>query len=300
MTTVFAEIQLTEEERKSVAVKKEFIAKLPKGTVSVIDQPYVEPMFVGTKFGSTQDLDLYVPAGKGPFPVILWMHGGSWHSGNKESCGFVSFIFSGFAVASVNYRLTGDAPFPAQIEDVFSALEWIRVNSGQYNLDPDKIGVMGYSAGALLAALVVQTEVTGEFVNSSGRFPRVKAAAVWAGVSDLNRETGDWPKSSFIWNPQDTFNKTFFQGGVNDPKTAKRASPMSYVRPGLPPIIIVHGEKDEIVPQGHAISFSEALAKEGNKVSLLLEAGKGHGNISTEVTFRKTIEFFKEAFGEKK
>ncbi|MEI9960259.1 MAG: alpha/beta hydrolase [Limisphaerales bacterium] len=105
-------------------------------------------------------LDLYVPAGNGSFPLVIWIHGGGWHGGDKETSGAslaLQFLPHGFALASLDYRYTYDAPFPAQIEDCNKALVWLRLNAKKYHLDPDRVGVVGHSAGAHLAALMAAT-----------------------------------------------------------------------------------------------------------------------------------------------
>jgi len=98
--------------------------------------------------GTVLTLDLYCPKkGSGPLPVIVWIHGGSWNSGRKERCPAVALVQDGFAVASIDYRLTSTAPFPAQIEDCKAAVRWLRANAAKYNLDADRIGVWGNVRG---------------------------------------------------------------------------------------------------------------------------------------------------------
>src|SRR5262249_44701972 len=100
-------------------------------------------------------LDLYLPGkGDGPFPVILWLHGGSWIRGSKDNCHAAPLCAKGYAAASMNYRFLQHADFPAQIEDCKAAVRWLRANARKYNLDPDHIGVMGASSGGHLATLL--------------------------------------------------------------------------------------------------------------------------------------------------
>jgi acetyl esterase/lipase len=104
--------------------------------------------------GAVLTLDLYCPEKVSDrLPVIVWIHGGGWRSGRKERCPAVALVQDGFAVASIDYRLTRTAPFPAQIEDCKAAVRWLRANAAKYNLDADRVGVWGMSAGGHLAAL---------------------------------------------------------------------------------------------------------------------------------------------------
>ena len=105
--------------------------------------------------GAVLTLDLYCPEKvSGPLPVIGWIHGGGWSRSRKERCPAVRMVDDGYAVASIEYRLTEVAPFPAQIEDCKAAVRWLRANAAKYNLDPDRIGVWGFPAGGHLAALL--------------------------------------------------------------------------------------------------------------------------------------------------
>ena len=105
--------------------------------------------------GAVLTLDLYCPEKvSGSLPVIVWIHTGGWSKGRKERCPAVALVQDGYAVASIDYRLTSTAPFPAQIEDCKAAVRWLRANASTYHLDPDHIGVWGHSAGGHLAALL--------------------------------------------------------------------------------------------------------------------------------------------------
>ena len=139
--------------------------------------------------GETLTLDLYRPEKiSGPLPVIIWIHGGGWNRGRKERCPAVALVDDGFAVASVDYRLSSVAPFPAQIQDCKAAVRWLRANASTYHLDPDNVGVWGNSAGGHLAALlgtsggVSELEGDGDNMQYSSR---VQAVCDVAGPVDL-------------------------------------------------------------------------------------------------------------------
>ncbi len=141
--------------------------------------------------GTVLTLDLYCPKKvSGSLPVIVWIHGNGWSRGRKERCPAVTLVQDGYAAASIDYRLTTTAPFPAQIEDCKAAVRWLRANASTYHLDPDHIGVWGHSAGGHLAALlgtsggVRELEGTGDNMSYSSR---VQAVCDVSGPSDLVR-----------------------------------------------------------------------------------------------------------------
>jgi acetyl esterase/lipase len=250
--------------------------KLPAGASKFLNVPYVAGAKPGKSSpGSVQTLDLYVPKGAGPFPLVIWIHGGGWHGGDKESgIGWaLKFLPKGFAIASLNYRLSPDAPFPAQIEDCYVALAWLRKNASKYHLDPNRVGAVGNSAGAHLAALMAVAADGHRFSKEAGP---LQAVACFAGPFDLDRVRGKWPASMFAWNPDDLFCKTFFPGGAYDLEFAREASPSSYVHAGLPPFLIVNGDQDKIVPAAQAEVFAESLKKAGTDVSFHYARGKDH------------------------
>jgi len=270
------------------------LEQLPAGATKLLDQPYVPGAKPGTNPASVQTLDLFVPAGSGPFPLIIWIHGGGWHGGDKESSGAslaTQFVPTGFALASLDYRYTYDAPFPAQIEDCNAALDWLRRNATAYHLDFDHIGVVGHSAGAHLAALLAVTSGTGKFSTASGPSVRVQAAVCWATPCDLDRQRGNWPTNMFVWNPRDPFCKTFFPGGAYDQKVAREASPASYIHAGAPPMLIVHGAKDTVVPLDQASAFAAKLKAAGADVTFRIDPNHGHDVMGAAAT-KDAIAFF--------
>jgi len=244
--------------------RHKLIGELPAGSTYLFDQPYAPDADPRAGIASHQTLDLYLPPGPGPFPLIVWIHGGGWNGSDKDTDVAPRFLGSGFALASLDYRLIGSgAAFPAQIEDCFSALVWLRENGTKYRLDIERIGVLGHSAGAHLAGLIATTGGTDQFCKIAST--RVQAAVLWSAPLDLSRERGNWPSSTFVWNPKDPFSTAFFPGGAYDEQFAQWASPASYIRAGLLPILIVHGSEDTIVPPGQALAFAEASRALGGK-----------------------------------
>lgn len=223
-----------------------------------------------------QKLDLYLPEKEdGSLPVIVWVHGGGWQGGNKDNCPAVRFVTKGFAVASINYRLSQHAKFPAQIEDAKSAIRWLRANATTYHLDPDHIGVWGASAGGHLVALLGTTGNGPEFGThgpNADRTSKVQAVCDWFGPTDFlrlvpaaNRRAND-AVAALLGGPVEA-NK----------EKATQASPVTYVAKGDPPFLIMHGDKDELVPLAQSEEFAGALKQAGVEVTLHVLKGAGHG-----------------------
>ena len=272
--------------------QRELASQLPAETTLAFDQPYIPGADCEAAFNSNQTLDLYVPSGPGPFPLIIWIHGGGWSQFNKD-VDFASQVLSrGFALASLDYRLTSDKfPFPAQIEDCIAALVWLRQSGAQYRVDADRIGLIGHSAGAHLSALLGTIGGANPFASPTGVSTGVQAAVLWSGPLDLGRERGKWPTDSFPWDPDDIFSRLFFPDGVYDEEFAQWASPASYIRAGLPPMLIVHGAEDTIVPPGQAITFAEDLERSGAKVKIRIQEGTGH-DLPSPDNHAEALQFF--------
>ena len=159
-------------------------AVVSSGTRVLTDLAYVQTGH------ARQRLDLYVPnTGAGPVPVVVWIHGGAWTSGGKESHRLfplvTSFVADGFAVASINHRFSQQETFPAQIQDAKAAVRWVRANAATYGLDPDRIAAWGASSGAHLAALPGTPAGAREFGDTDDRTSRVQAVADFFGPADF-------------------------------------------------------------------------------------------------------------------
>jgi len=263
-----------DQDRKMEAQK--VIAKMPADATKLLDVTYVDNPQPGKQVESNQTLDLFVPPGPGPFPLLIWLHGGGWHSGGKEAFAAnfaLKFFPKGFAVAGVEYRDIRDFPFPAQIEDCEAAVVWLRKHAAQYHLNPDRFGVFGHSAGAHLSALIAVAGDSSQF-SKDPVSARVQAAVCWATPADLDRDRGQWPQKTFIWDPK--FSLLVFPGGLYTTELADAASPASYVHPGVPPMYIVHGAKDNLVPPGQVEGFVDKLKKAGVDVTFVLDPDHGH------------------------
>jgi acetyl esterase/lipase len=222
-----------------------------------------------------QRLDLYLPEkASGPLPVIVWVHGGAWQAGSKDNCPAAPFAARGYAVASVNYRLSQHARFPAQIEDCKAAVRWLRAHAKQYNLDPDHVGVWGASAGGHLVALLGTTGGVKELVGAGGnadQSSRVQAVVDWFGPTDLTKMGGSHDRP-------DSPEARLLGGPVGEDKgRAARANPITYVTKDAAPFLILHGDRDPTVPFGQSELLEAALRKAGVEVTLVPVKGAGHG-----------------------
>jgi len=232
--------------------------------------------------GRALTLDLYCPQkASSPSPVILWIHGGGWSHGRKEQHSpAVSFLTDGYAVASIDYRLSGEAPFPAQIEDCKAAVRWLRANAAKYNLDADRIGAWGHSAGGHLSALlgtsagVQELEGNGDNMSYSSR---VQAVCDVSGPADLLRLYYDASDGSTGKRTKATSYIDALLGGPADQNKTKAmaASPITYVSKDDPPFLIIHGKNDSSVPASQGELLAAALKAAGVETTLEMTS-QGH------------------------
>ncbi len=243
-------------------------------------------------------LDLYLPGkAEGRLPVVAWIHGGGWQGGSKEGSPAVWLTAKGYAVASINYRLSQHAVFPAQIEDCKAAIRWLRANAAKYHLDPDHVGVGGDSAGGHLVALLGTTGGVKDLEGTGGNLDqsnRVQAVVDWFGPTDF-----------VSWDPN--FNKTVYSFitrliGVSpqeDKEKARKASSVTYVDKDSAPFLILHGDKDNVVPLAQSEELAAALKKAGVEVTLQIVKGSGHGGpaFQSPENRKLTEDFFAKHLG---
>lgn len=247
-------------------------------------------------------LDLYFPDNSpGPLPLIVWIHGGAFRMGDKTWCQEILPMLShGYAIASIDYRLSQEAVFPAQIRDVKAAVRWLRLHAGEWDLDPERFASAGSSAGGHLAALLggsfykrvwdqsgAYLECAPEAVSSA-----VQAVVDWYGPTDflrMNAEPGDQdhfapdsPESELLGSPI-----------LDIPERVAEANPASYAYPGFPAFLLLHGDHDRLVLPNQSILLRDALAKVGSRASLFLIPGAGHGfnGGDYELALEKTAAF---------
>ena len=209
-------------------------------------------------------MDVHFPAAGGPWPGLVFVHGGGWSEGDKVPLPVVP-TDAGYLTVSINYRMYPAYRFPAMIEDVKCAIRYLRAHANTYNLDPERIALIGHSAGAHLAALA---GLTGE---SAGwdvgpyreQSSQVQAVVPLSGPSDLAQ--------SFPVEIQALIHNVF------GPEQLACGSPVQYVHPKAPPFLIVHGDADPVVPVEQAHLLYDALVKAGAPVEKLILNNAGHG-----------------------
>ena len=282
----------------------------PKGTLLLRNVPYVNDGH------ERHTLDLFVPEHEGKIPLLVWIHGGAWVWGDKNDPSFYRFVKQGYAVASINYRLSQHAVFPAQILDCKSAIRWLKAHAPEYGIDPKRVGVGGASAGGHLASLVAATGESREFDKGDNldQSSRVDAVCDFFGPVDFERYEFE-ATSIKLGDPNNPFVK--LMGGIDlssgstnlirdlkldDEKRAliRSAEAISQVTEKHPPIIIFHGNKDDLVPSNQSEYYLEALREKGVESSLYIVNGAGHGFDGPNIWRLISIFFDKHLKPEKK
>jgi acetyl esterase/lipase len=244
-------------------------------------------------------LDIYLPPNaKGKVPIVIFVHGGGWLGNDKYAdIGYMKrtvaeIVGSGFALASIDYRFSTQAIFPAQIRDCNRAISFLFDNADKYGLDRNKIAVMGFSAGGHLASLIglsKNNNVENFFMSGATKSFNVKAVVDFYGPAELILFPGnDDPKSP----------ESLLIGAtpLSRPDLAKAASPVTYVDKNDPPFLIIHGEKDDIVSNKHSHLLSSWLKVVGVQNELVIVKDAPHFGVMFDVdeVRNKVMRFLKE------
>lgn len=232
------------------------------------------------KVGDTElKLDFYPGSGQKAAPLIVWIHGGGWSGGSRKQAvparRFQS-LYPEYAVASIGYRLTREAIFPAQIEDCRKAVAWLRQNSEKLAVDPKRFAVWGSSAGGHLASMVgTINDWPSDQASIKGQC-RVQAVVDYYGPTDL---TALAKEKGFERHAQAGSAESRLLGGpvLELPAEAGRANPITYISPDDPPFFIVHGASDPVVAPSQSQLLHNALKAKGVQSELTLIPGAGHG-----------------------
>ncbi len=227
-------------------------------------------------FGKGGDQDLHADIAwpknaTGPLPAIIHIHGGGWIAGTYH-WGPDPYVRAGYFVASVEYRLDNVAKWPAQIQDCKCAVRWLRANAAKYNVDPNRIGVIGESAGGHLVACL--DTMTDPKLEGDGGYPGVSSAV--QAVVDFYGPTDFVDADKFTPMAIKISEGLFGVPYAQNPDLWKSASPVFYVAAGDPPVLMVHGDSDPLVPLAQSQVFADALTKAGVPNQLLVVKNGKH------------------------
>ena len=233
-----------------------------------------------TADGLPLKMDVYLPAAGGPWPGLVYVHGGAWVRGDKsEAAGLATGMTSlGYMVASLNYRLYPAAKYPAMIQDVKCAIRALRANAREYNLDTDRIAAIGVSAGGHLVALLGTADQSagldiGEYLEQSSR---VQAVVAMAPVTDLRR---NFPNADI---------ELLKQVGFGEDNILE-ASPITHVTEDDPPFLLIHGERDEVVPVEQSQLMYERLLQANVPAQLVIVKNARHSMTAPDGSATPTL-----------
>ncbi len=238
--------------------------------------------------GHSLKLDLYLPdpLPDEPLPLVVWIHGGGWRGGSKDRTRAPETLETEYAVASIDYRLSQDATFPAQIHDCKAAIRWLRAHAMEYGVDPDRIGAWGSSAGGHLVALLGTSggieELEGTVGDHLDRSSAVQAVCDFFGPTDL---LAMLEQPSLLDHRAPTSPESLLLGGpiAEMQELARLASPIAFVDPSDPPFFIAHGDEDPTVPVEQSVDFHAALLAAGVDSTLRIVEGAKHGGFPDDV-----------------
>jgi len=268
--------------REFVQADERSAPKLPAGVRMERDLAYVQGG------DESQKLDLYLPEkpAAGPLPLIVHIHGGGWRGGSKSPCPFLVMVNRGYAVASIEYRFSQKAVFPAQIQDCQAAIRWLRGQAGKYGLDAGRVGVIGGSAGGHLSALVGTAggakafPQIGGFPDQSDDVQCVCDIFGPANFATVMQQAADDRnvRNIFKFNSDSDPYALLIGGNLEtDSEKVAAVSPVHYITADDPPTLILHGTHDALVPYAQSVELADALRAQGVPVWLQTLPGSGHG-----------------------
>jgi acetyl esterase/lipase len=228
--------------------------------------------------GSSLKLDMAIPKEhNGPSPAVVALYGGGWISGSRTGMrGLIGHLATqGYVAVAPSYRLAPKHPFPAAVADVRECVRWLRRHAKEYDIDPDRIGAVGFSAGGHLACMLGVTSAKDKFgsddIAKDGVSPRVQAVVNFFGPGDLaSAEWSDLAVRKYLIP---------FLGGTAEerPEAYRMASPVTYISPDDPPILTFQGDQDRTVPMCFAVALHKRLQQAGVQNELVIIEGEGHG-----------------------
>ena len=227
-----------------------------------------------------------------PLPVVVVIHGGGWAAGNREGHNDLTWKFAqrGYLSVTLSYRFAPKFIFPAQVEDVKCAVRYLRANARKLNINPDKIGAVGFSAGAHLSMMLATMDSADGLEGDGGhkdQASKVQAAVSFVGPTDFTADDLPPSTSGII--------KNWLGGDIKEKAEAARlASPITYVNKGDSPMLLLQGTVDPLIPNTQAYRMAEAMTKAGVKgrVELILGGGHGWGGKEMEHSVEQMNQFF--------
>jgi len=272
--------------------KSTALSDIARWASTVNEQYWIQPdITYGVANNYTLKLDVWQRTNQTTAaPTLIYYHGGGWIFGDRTGATllFMPFLEMGWNVINVEYRMASVSLAPAAVEDCRCALRWAIRNAKQYNIDVNRIVLTGHSAGGHLSLITgMLPDGTGLDNNCDGT-EKLKVAAIinWYGISDV---------ADVVQGPNERNYAAMWMGSQRDPLTiAKRVSPLTYVRAGLPPILSIHGDADPVVPYEHSVRLHKALTEAGVPNELVTIKGGGHGQFKDaelEDAYRKIRAF---------
>ncbi|MBU8785326.1 MULTISPECIES: prolyl oligopeptidase family serine peptidase [Bacillus] len=233
------------------------------------------------------------------YPLMIYLQGSGWGWSKQDTSAFipqlVQFAEQGYVVASVQYRGSGEAVFPAQLHDVKTAVRFLKANASRFNIDPGRVGVWGDSSGGHLALLLGLTEGIEEFEGNEYRHvsSKVHAVADWFGPTDL-LSMSKYP-SIFDHDSPDSPESKLIGGAVQENRErARKASPIHYVHKDAPPILIMHGDQDDTVPYEQSVQMFHALKREDCDAVMYKINDAGHSGFTQAHILDVVKSFFRK------
>jgi len=277
------------------------------------DTSFVKRKFLDQAYASispAQRLDIYLPEqGRAPFPLIVAIHGGAFMGCDKADLQVLPMLAGlkrGYAVASINYRLSGEAKFPALVQDAKAAVRWLRANTARFGFDPQRVAAWGGSAGGYLATMLGVSAGVAELedpgLGNADQPCDVQAAVSWYGPTDFLTmdaflaESGLLAPEGFRHSEADSPESRLLGAQITTvPEKVRAANPETYVRPGAPPFLLQHGTADAVVPVQDSIRLADKLVSAGGPGSVTLEllAGAAHADprFETPENVHKVLAF---------
>lgn len=261
----------------------------------------IRDLVYATVDGKPLGLDLHLPAGSGAAPLVVYVHGGAWSAGDKTQ--YPAFLVdNGFAVASLDFRSTNDAPFPANVHDIKAGIRFLRANAAKYGYRADRIALVGASSGGHLAALVGTTNGDAGLEGTQGanlaQSSDVQAIVSWFGASNLTtilRQST--PGGLEVRVPA----LQRLLGGQPDavPELARQASPVFHLDARDPPLLLLHGDQDAQMPVNQSLELDGAYRRAGLPVELFILHGVGHdgGPFFQGEPAAKVVQFLRRTLG---